>query len=89
MKDRYLEVTYRRGKPFAAYLYLPRNPGVKSARTTRAGSGILVDYSNEGRPIGLEITAPELVTVQEINAVLERAGEPPISADELAPLRAA
>lgn len=89
MKERYLEVTFRKGKPLAAYLYLPRQVGVKSARTTQGGSGILVDYSAAGAPIGLEITAPELVTLQEINAVLVSVGQSPLSAEEVAPLRAA
>jgi hypothetical protein len=35
MKERYLEVTFRKGKPFAAYFYLPRNPGEKSVGTKR------------------------------------------------------
>lgn len=39
MKDRYLEVTFRKGKPLAAYLYLPRATGVKSARTEEAAPG--------------------------------------------------
>jgi hypothetical protein len=37
MKDAYLEVTYRKGRPLAAYLYLPREPGVKIARSEKAG----------------------------------------------------
>lgn len=89
MKGRYLEVTFRQGKPLAAYLYLPREVGVKSTRTVRGAPGILVDYSEAGSPIGLEITAPELVTLEEINVVLQRVGQPPIGEDEMAPLRAA
>jgi uncharacterized protein YuzE len=89
MKERYLEVTFRKGKPLAAYLYLPREVGVKSARTAQVGSGILVDYSEAGVPIGVEITAPQLATLQEINAVLEGIGQSPIGAEELAPLRVA
>jgi hypothetical protein len=89
MRERYLEVTFRKGRALAAYLYLPRDVGVKSARTSQAGSGILVDYSDAGTPIGLEITAPEIVTLQAINTVLESVGQPPLSAEELAPLRAA
>lgn len=89
MRERYLEVTFRKGRPLAAYLYLPRDVGVKSARTAQAGSGILVDYSEAGTPIGLEITAPGAVTALEINAVLEGLGQPPINPEELAPLRAA
>jgi uncharacterized protein YuzE len=89
MKDRYLEVTFRKGKPLAAYLYLPRAPGVKSARTEEASPGILVDYAASGEPIGLEITAPGLVTIREINAVCKKLGLAKIRPEELAPLKAA
>ena len=33
MKRHYLQVTFRKGKPFAAYLYLSRRSGVRVART--------------------------------------------------------
>lgn len=89
MEDRYLEVTFRRGKPFAAYLYLPRQPGVKCARTEAVGHGLVVDYGPEGVPIGLEITAPGQVSLEEINGALERLGQLPLSAEEVAPLAAA
>jgi hypothetical protein len=89
MKHRYLEVTFRKGRPLAAYLYLPREVGAKSARTVEGAPGILVDYSAAGAPIGVEITAPELATLEAINAVLEQVGQPPVGEDEIAPLRAA
>jgi hypothetical protein len=89
MKDRYLEVTFRKGKPFAAYLYLPRRPGTKSAWTAEGAPGILVDYAVNGEPIGLEITAPAQVTVEAINAVLERVGLAHVAPEELAPLATA
>ena len=88
MKTRYLEVTYRKGRPMAAYLYLPRISGAKSARTERMGTGILVDFSAEGTPIGVEITAPQLVTVEDINRVLEQVGQPRLDAGEWAPIAA-
>ena len=89
MKERYLEVTFRKGKPLAAYLYLPRRVGVKSVRTEQAAPGINVDYAGNREPIGLEITAPDQVTVEEINAVLERLGLSVMGPEELAPLKAA
>lgn len=89
MKARYLEVTFRKGKPLAAYLYLPREPGTRSARTENVGSGLLVDYQADGRPIGLEITAPGKVTLDQINAVLERLNLPLLDPRELTPLKAA
>ena len=89
MKDRYLEVTFRKGKPLAAYLYLPRQTGARSVRTKSAGQGLFVDYGVDGQPIGLEITAPLQVTLDQINAVLESLNLPLAEPDELAPLQAA
>lgn len=89
MRQRYLEVTFRKGKPLAAYLYLPRASGEKSARTVVAAEGVLVDYSPSGAPIGLEITAPRQVTLEEINRVLEHLAQPAIGPEEIAPLKAA
>ncbi len=89
MRQRYLEVTFRKGKPLAAYLYLPRSAGVKSAQTVEATAGILVDYAASGEPIGLEITAPAHVTVDQINTVLETLGLTAMAPEELASLHAA
>lgn len=82
MKDRYLEETYRNGKALAAYLYLPREQGAKSTRVEKAGNGLLVDYAESGKPIGVEITAPAAVSVDEINVVLKRLGERPLTRTE-------
>ena len=89
MKERYLEVTFRKGKPLAAYVYLPRHGEMKSAKTVEAAPGILVDYAGSGEPIGLELTAPAHVTVEQINAVLTPLGLSGMTPEELAPLRAA
>lgn len=89
MKGRYLEVTFRRGKPFAAYLYLPRPAGVKSARTEMLADDLLVDYGADGNPIGLEILDPQNVDVVGINEALRAIGAEPIELAELAPLIAA
>jgi len=88
MKERYLEVTFRKGRPLAAYLYLPRRSGAKSVRTEKAGRGIVVDFGVGGEVIGLEITAPGAVTVKEINDVLERFGQEKLAAEELSPVAA-
>ena len=89
MKERYLEVTYRRGKPIAGYLYLPRENGVKSARTEEAAPGLLVDFSASGEPIGLEVIAPTQVTIEDINGALTKLGLEPVEPEEIAPLLAA
>jgi hypothetical protein len=78
-------VTFRQGKPLAAYLYLPRATGVKSARTRQAAPGILVDFAASGEPIGLEITAPTQVTVEQINAILTQLHLAPMSPEALTP----
>jgi len=89
VKQRYLEVTFRKGKPLAAYLYLPRPPGAKSVRTADFGDGLLVDFAASGEPMGLEITAPRSVSIVRINDVLAEIGLEPLAADESEPLRAA
>jgi hypothetical protein len=86
---RYLEVTYRAGKPIAAYLYLPRSKAQRSARTEQAAPGLLIDFAESGEPIGLEITAPSVVTVQQVNTVLAGLHLDPITEDEFRPLKAA
>jgi len=58
MKDRYLEVTFRKGKLLAAYLSLPRATGEKSKRTEQAAPGILVDYSATGNPLAWSSPRP-------------------------------
>ena len=89
MKEPYLEVTYRHGRPLAAYFYLPRATEEKSCRTSKAALGMVVDFDGNGHAIGVEITAPSRVTVTALNRLLCSLGVPPLAADELAPLRAA
>lgn len=89
MKDRYLEVTFRMGKPLAAYLYLPRAAGVKSTRTREMAPGLLVDYAQDDTPIGIEIVAPDRISLEQLNEILDRLGQARLTSAELAPLRAA
>ncbi len=89
MKEPYLEATFRRGRPIAAYLYLPRRPGEKSHRTFKADSGLVVDFNRSGKPIGIEITAPEKATLSVLNRALQDLGLPPLKQSDLAPLQAA
>jgi uncharacterized protein YuzE len=90
MRHGALEVTTYRGKPIAAYLYLPRAAGgAKSARTEDVGNGLRVDYDEHGAPLGVEITAPSAVTMAEINRVLDRIGEGSVSPEDWAVLAAA
>jgi hypothetical protein len=89
MSEAYLEVTFRRGRPLAAYYYLPRKAREKSYRTQRIEPGLVVDFSRSGRAIGIEITAPERVSVVVLNRVLREIGAEPVRRSDLAPLLAA
>ncbi len=89
MKDIYLEVTYRHGRPIAAYYYLPREAGQKSVRTRRVEPGLIIDFTTDGRAIGIEITAPGKVSLAALNAVLRELGHRPATEADLAPVLAA
>ena len=89
MRETYLEVTFRRGKPIAAYYYLPRRPGQKSYKSVPLEAGLVVDFGRGGKPIGIEITAPGLVSPAAFNRVLRQFGLPLVKAADLEPLKAA
>jgi uncharacterized protein YuzE len=89
MRESYLEITYRHGRPVAAYLYLPRASRERSCRTTKAPGGLIIDFARSGKAIGIEITAPSKATAAGINRVLKGLGFSPIKQADLAPLRAA
>jgi hypothetical protein len=90
MTERSLQVTYRKGKAFAAYLHLSHPSGEKSARTAASPDGLLiVDYSATGRPLGVEITAPQAVPLERLNRLLADLGELPLPEQDYGPVRAA
>ena len=89
MKKSYLEVTFRHGRPLAAYLYLPRSPANKSHRSERVEPGLVIDFNRSGKPIGIEITAPAKLSAPALNRVLRGLGLPTVTRADLAPLRAA
>jgi len=86
MKDRYLEVTYRKGEILAAYLYLPRQPGEKSIKTEKLADGVLVDYGKSNLPIGIEIVDPKKVNFNTINHILSKLKYLSIEETDFAPL---
>jgi uncharacterized protein YuzE len=88
MKQRYLQVTFRKGRPFAAYLYLPRPTGARAARTIDAGNGVRIDFDDRGTAMGVEITAPSAVSVAQLNAILAENGIAELDATEFAPFAA-
>ncbi|MBK9129818.1 MAG: DUF2283 domain-containing protein [Phycisphaerales bacterium] len=64
MRHSYLEVTFRKGRPLAAYCYLPRQDGDRTVPTDEVG-GLVVDFATDGRPIGIEITTPARLVLGE------------------------
>jgi hypothetical protein len=89
MKEPYLEVTFRHGRPIAAYYYLPRETHQKSVRTRRVEPGFIIDFSAEDLAIGIEITAPTMISLAGLNAILLELGHAPASEADLAPVLAA
>ncbi len=87
---RELQISYRDGRPYAAYLYFAARNGQKSVRTEASADGLLVvDYSADGLPYGVEILAPWAVSRERLNELLSRLGQPPLSHEEYRPLQAA
>jgi len=89
MSKHYLEVTFQQGRPFAAYYHLVLHPDVTSARCRRVEPSMVVDYAADGRALGIEITTPAKLTLEDFNHVLGELGLPPVTDEELAPLHAA
>jgi hypothetical protein len=90
MTERSLQVTYRKGRAFAAYLHLSHPTGEKSAKTVASPDGLLiVDYGDAGRPVGIEITAPQAVPLERLNQLLADLGETPLAEEDYKPVRAA
>jgi hypothetical protein len=89
MKRPYLEVTFRKGKPLAAYLHLPRANSAKAARSDAREHGMVVDFTADGEPFGVEITAPALVELGALNDLLHELHVHEVEPADLAPLRAA
>ena len=87
-RDSYLEITYRHGRPLAAYLYLGGGTQGDVARSRKAGPGLIVDYDSGDRPVGIEITSPSAVSAQDINRLLEELHQQKLGKDDLAPLLA-
>jgi hypothetical protein len=78
------------GQAFAAFLHLSHPTGERSARTVPSPDGLLiVDYAASGRPLGVEITAPQAVPLERLNQLLAELGEPPLEEQDYRPARAA
>jgi uncharacterized protein YuzE len=63
--------------------------GTGAADRRRSQGRLVIDFTQRGKPIGIEITAPSRVTVAAVTRVLKELGLPLIKRPDLAPLRAA
>ncbi len=57
--------------------------------TEPRGAGLLIDFTDDGRPIGIEITSPASFSLEALNSELSRLGLALTSVDEVAPLQIA
>ncbi|MEM8496326.1 MAG: DUF2283 domain-containing protein [Planctomycetota bacterium] len=86
MKGRYLEVTYRKGKPLAAYFYLPRADGDTVASSEPTSGDMVIDRNASGKPIGIEVLSPATLTLAALNHVLHQLAQPAAIPADLTPL---
>lgn len=89
MEPMSIQVTYRRGQPFAAYIHLGRKPGQKSVRSEEVGPELVADYGADGRVLGVEVISPGATTVEEIFEAFDKLGLVRPTVDDLGPLVAA
>ena len=89
MKQPYLEVTFRKGKPLAAYLYLPRQTGDRALHSELVDDVMVVDRAADNRPIGIELIDPAAVTMERLNHLLRELNQPTVQQSDLTPLYAA
>lgn len=86
MKQTYLEMTFRKGKPLAAYLYLPRAHGQISTRIEQLEEQVQADYSADGKMIGIEFLSPATMTPADLSRILAEAHLDQATLKELSPL---
>ena len=85
----FLKVTYRHGRPLAAYVQLPREPGDRTTKTERVDDVLLVDRSADNRPMGVEITDPSRFDPDRLVELLRSLGQSDIDRTDFLPLMAA
>ena len=89
-----IEINYRDGKAYAAYIPLEtaearQNARKRVYRSVPHEGGYVVDFTRTGVPIGIEVTAPSAVTHAAVNRLLTSLGLSKVSRAVLGPLLAA
>jgi hypothetical protein len=89
MKEPYLEVTFRHGRPWrrTTTCRAERTRGVSEAVLGgRVEPGLVIDFVADRQAIGIEITTPTKVSLAALNAGLRELGHAPASPVDLAPV---
>jgi uncharacterized protein YuzE len=70
---------------------IPRHArlGKQATQTEEMSTDLLVDYAEDGTPLGIEIVSPGYVSMDEIQSVLDHLGIERLKPAELEPLKAA
>ncbi|MCB9932097.1 MAG: DUF2283 domain-containing protein [Planctomycetes bacterium] len=79
----YLQVTFRDGKFFAAYLYLAEPKGEHRPKTKRLSGSVLLDIDEQGNAVGVEILSRDGLDADTLNALLKPYGVRTIQPREL------
>ncbi|HPD15643.1 MAG TPA: DUF2283 domain-containing protein [Planctomycetota bacterium] len=88
VKHPYLEITYRKGKPFAGYLYLSDRRPAEPCRTEEVSPGVLVDTASDGEVLGIEFLSPGSVTPEDLRAITRRLHGVQVPTEDLSPVMA-
>lgn len=83
--ETYIKFAIRKGKIIAGYFYLPRQEGDHVAYSREAQDGLVIDYTQDKRAIGIEITCPSLFSLDVLNKVLVELGHVPLTGRVLVP----
>ena len=89
LREIHVNASYREGVLYAAYLHVVPKPTSPWSRCELIAPGLLIDWSTTDEPLGIEIFLPHQVTRELVNLEVRRAGLPPMSDRDFAPLRAA
>jgi hypothetical protein len=82
-----LEITFRKGRPFAGYQHFATE-GARTNRARKLARNLIGDFDKRGELLGLELLAFDNATLSRINKVLASNGLAPLAGQELATLRA-
>lgn len=88
MPYRTLKVTFVSGEVDAGNLYLPRDLDEDISYSEFVGPGLVADYTEEDRLIGLELREPAAIDAERVDEVLQEHGHPPLEDGELDPILA-